>query len=173
MKNHFFSLNKFYLPLIFIFLSHYIANAQQLPQIRLGIDRLVMNPPEIILGKRLGLITNPTGMAGNMRSTIDILFTDNRFQLTALFGPEHGVRGDAFAGKKVADYQDPKTGVPVYSLYGKTRKPTPEMLKNVDLLIFDIQDIGIRPYTYIYTMALAMKAAKERSEEHTSELQSH
>lgn len=162
MKNFFFNRNKFYLLLTLTLLFLPVANAQQMPQIRLGIDRLVMSPPEFILGKKLGLITNPTGMSGNLRSTIDLLYTDNRFQLTALFGPEHGVRGDVFAGKKVADYKDPKTGVPVYSLYGETRKPTPEMLKNVDVLIFDIQDIGIRPYTYIYTMALAMEAAKEK-----------
>ena len=104
--------------------------AQYLPKIQLGIDRLVMNPPKEIVGKRLGLITNPTGIGNNLRSTIDVLFTDNRFELTALFGPEHGVRGDVFAGKKIDDYKDSKTGIPVYSLYGKTRKPTKKMLKN-------------------------------------------
>jgi uncharacterized protein YbbC (DUF1343 family) len=137
--------------------------AQYLPKIQLGIDRLVMNPPKEIIGKKLGLITNPTGIGNNLRSTIDVLFTDNRFELTALFGPEHGVRGDVFAGKKIVDYKDSKTGVPVYSLYGKTRKPTKEMLKDVDVLVFDIQDIGIRPYTYIYTMAYGMEAAKEKN----------
>jgi len=137
--------------------------AQYQPKVQLGIDRLIMNSPKEIVGKRLGLITNPTGIGNNLRSTIDILFNDNRFQLIALFGPEHGVRGDVFAGKKIDDYKDPKTGIPVYSLYGKTKKPTQEMLKNVDVLVFDIQDIGIRPYTYIYTMAYCMEAAKEHN----------
>lgn len=133
------------------------------PKVQLGIDCLTKNPPEELLGKRIGLITNPTGISNNLQSTIDILHNDRRFRLTALFGPEHGVRGDVEDGKKIDDIIDPKTGIPAYSLYGKTRKPTPEMLKDVDVLVFDIQDIGIRPYTYIYTMAYAMEAAKEHN----------
>jgi uncharacterized protein YbbC (DUF1343 family) len=98
-----------------------------------------------------------------MRPTIDVLVEDRRFELAALFGPEHGVRGDMLAGRPVKSYTDPETNLPVHSLYGATRKPTVEMLENISVLLFDIQDIGIRPYTYIYTMALAMEAAKEHS----------
>lgn len=137
------------------------ACAQLEPKVELGIDRLLIDPPRLVEGKRLGLITNPTGMTGDLRSTVDALHEDHRFQLIALYGPEHGVRGDVFAGNTISDYTDAETGLPVYSLYGKTRKPTTEMLSNVDVLLFDIQDIGIRPYTYIYTMAYAMEAARE------------
>jgi len=84
-------------------------------------------------------------------------------QLVALYGPEHGVRGDVHAGDKVSDFKDPNTGVPVYSLYGATRKPTKEMLEGVDLLVYDIQDIGCRSYTYISTLFLAMQAAAENN----------
>ena len=93
---------------------------------------------------------------------MDRFYQDKDINLTALYGPEHGVRGDAQAGSYVDFYIDETTGLPVYSLYGKTRKPTPEMLEDVDVLVFDIQDVGTRFYTYIYTMALAMEAAKEK-----------
>ncbi|MBD4899297.1 DUF1343 domain-containing protein, partial [Xanthomonas citri pv. citri] len=83
-------------------------------------------------GKRIGLITNPAGVNTSLKSSVDILYENPDIKLTALFGPEHGVRGDAQAGDEVGSYIDEKTGVPVYSLYGKTKKPTPEMLKNVD-----------------------------------------
>ena len=129
----------------------------------LGIDRLVEEFSPLIEEKRISLIPNPSGGSRSLQSDIDLLYADGRFDLTALFGPEHGVRGDVMAGHKIADDKDPKTGVPVYSLYGKTFKPTPEMLVNVDILLFNIQDIGIRPYTYIYTMSRAMEAAKEQN----------
>jgi len=96
-----------------------------------------------------------------MKSTIDILFEAPNVKLVALFGPEHGVRGDTYAGDKVDNATDPKTGLPVYSLYGKTRKATPEMLKDIDVLVYDIQDNGCRSFTYISTMGLAMEAAAE------------
>ena len=125
-----------------------------------GIE-VLMNKKSILKGKRVGLITNPTGVNSTLTSSIDLLHQAPGIELTALYGPEHGVRGDAQAGDKVDSYIDEKTGLPVYSLYGDTRKPTPEMLKNVDVLLFDIQDVGTRFYTYIYTMAYAMEAAKE------------
>ena len=125
-----------------------------------GIE-VIMNKKSILKGKRVGLITNPTGVNSALTSSIDLLHQAPGIELTALYGPEHGVRGDAQAGDKVDSYIDEKTGLPVYSLYGDTRKPTPEMLKNVDVLLFDIQDVGTRFYTYIYTMAYAMEAAKE------------
>lgn len=114
-------------------------------------------------GMRVGLITNPTGVDNSLNSTIDILAEAPNVRLTALFAPEHGVRGDHVAGATVTNSTDPKTGVPVYSLHGKNLKPTPEMLQNVDVLVYDIQDIGTRSYTYISTMGLAMEAAAQNN----------
>ncbi len=99
------------------------------------------------------------------RSTIDILHEAPNVNLVALYGPEHGVRGDVHAGDHVTDIKDASTGLPVYSLYGKTRKATPEMLKDIDVLVYDIQDIGCRSFTYISTMGLAMEAAAENGKE--------
>ncbi|WP_045516487.1 exo-beta-N-acetylmuramidase NamZ family protein [Neobacillus niacini] len=130
---------------------------------RLGIEVLLQDEIDLIKDKRVGLITNPTGVDQNVASIVDLLFNNPEVNLTALYGPEHGVRGSAQAGQYVEQYTDEKTGLPVYSLYGKTKKPTPEMLSNVDVLLFDIQDVGARFYTYIYTMALAMEAAKENN----------
>ncbi|MEC3630859.1 DUF1343 domain-containing protein [Bacillus velezensis] len=132
------------------------------PSIQTGIDRLLKDYKQELKGKRVGLITNPTGVNASLKSSVDVLYEAPDIHLTALFGPEHGVRGDAQAGDKVTSYIDEKTGLPVYSLYGETRKPTPDMLKDTDVLIFDIQDVGTRYYTYIYTMAYAMEAAKEK-----------
>ncbi|SEI86654.1 Uncharacterized conserved protein YbbC, DUF1343 family [Bhargavaea ginsengi] len=131
-------------------------------EISLGVDVLLDEQKHLIEGKRVGLITNPTGVDKGLNSIVDLLHNDPDVELTALYGPEHGVRGDAQAGQYVEYYIDEVTGLPVYSLYGQTRKPTPEMLENVDVLVFDIQDVGTRFYTYIYTMALAMEAAEEQ-----------
>jgi uncharacterized protein YbbC (DUF1343 family) len=128
-----------------------------------GIDVLLSEKMELIQDKRVGLITNPTGVTKSLQSTVDVLFSQPRVQLVALFGPEHGVRGNRPAGSYVETYADEKTGLPVFSLYGKTKKPTAEMLQNIGVLLFDIQDVGVRPYTYIYTMAYAMQAAKEQN----------
>ena len=116
-------------------------------------------------GKRVGLITNPTGIDSHLKSTIDILAEAPEVKLTALFAPEHGVRGDHVAGASVADSTDPKTGVRVYSLHGSVKKPTAEMLKDVDILVYDIQDIGCRSYTFISTMGLAMEACAQNGKE--------
>lgn len=136
------------------------ASAQKI-RISSGLEVLKESGFRILQGKRVGLITNPTGVDNHLRSTIDILHEAPGVTLVALYGPEHGVRGDVHAGDKIDSFTDPNTGVPVYSLYGATRKPTPEMLKGVDLLVYDIQDIGCRSYTYISTMYLAMQAAAE------------
>ncbi|WP_374702776.1 exo-beta-N-acetylmuramidase NamZ family protein [Bacillus sp. UMB0893] len=128
-----------------------------------GVEVLLKDQKELLKGKKVGLITNPTGIDSGLNSIVDLLNDDPEIELTALYGPEHGVRGDAQAGSSVEFYIDEKTGLPVYSLYGKTKKPTPEMLANVDVLVFDIQDVGTRYYTYIYTMAYAMEAAKENN----------
>lgn len=128
---------------------------------KLGVEVLLDNQKDLLEGKRVGLITNPTGVDQELTSVVDLLNNDPEINLTTLYGPEHGVRGSAQAGDYVEYYIDEETGLPVYSLYGETRKPTPDMLENVDVLVFDIQDVGTRFYTYIYTMALAMEAAEE------------
>jgi len=116
-------------------------------------------------GKRVGLITNPTGVDNALKSTIDILHEAEGVTLVGLYAPEHGVRGDVHAGDHVDNFVDPATGVTVYSIYGKNRKPTPEMLKDVDVLVYDIQDIGCRSFTFISTMGLAMEACAELGKE--------
>jgi uncharacterized protein YbbC (DUF1343 family) len=130
-------------------------------RVRTGLEVFLQDPPEALRGKRIGLITNPSGVDAELRSDVDLLAADRDVRLVALFGPEHGVRGDAGAGSAVASARDPKTGLPVYSLYGADRKPTPAMLRNLDALVFDIQDVGARFYTYTSTLALAMQAAAE------------
>ena len=109
-------------------------------------------------GRRVGLVTNPSGVDRHLQSTIDILFEAPEVNLVALYGPEHGVRGDVYAGGKVEDTKDETTGLPVFSLYGATRKPTPEMLEGVDVMVYDIQDVGVRSYTFISTLGLVMEA---------------
>jgi uncharacterized protein YbbC (DUF1343 family) len=131
------------------------------PGVRSGVDRLVNGTPPVLEEKRVGLITNHTGVTRDGRSTIDVLAAMDRLELVALFSPEHGIRGTAAPGERVASGVDERTGLPIHSLYGETRKPTPAMLRGVEALVFDIQDIGARPYTYIYTMALGMEAARE------------
>lgn len=134
-------------------------------RIKTGIEVLKEQNFKCLEGKRVGLITNPTGVDNQLRSTIDILHEAPNVNLVALYGPEHGVRGDVHAGDKVDNTNDPTTGLPVYSLYGKTRKPSPEMLKDIDVLVYDIQDIGCRSFTYISTMGVAMEAAAENGKE--------
>lgn len=130
-------------------------------KVKLGLEILIDEKINLIKGKHVGLITNQTGVDSQLRSNIDILCKIPGIKLTALFAPEHGIRGERTAGEYIESYIDEETKLPVYSLYGKTRKPTKDMLKDVDVLIFDIQDVGVRHYTYISTMALAMEAARE------------
>ena len=132
-------------------------------QVMTGVEVLREGGFECLRGKRVGLVTNPTGVDSNLKSTVDILFEAEQVNLVALYGPEHGVRGDILAGEKVSDQIDAKTGLKVHSLYGKTRKPTAEMLAGVDVLVYDIQDIGCRSYTFISTMGKVMEAAKENN----------
>lgn len=150
--------------LFFALLLTVAVNAQNF-KVKTGIDVLKERNFDILKGKRVGLITNPTGVDQRLKSTIDILFETPGVKLVALYGPEHGVRGDYSAGEHVDFYTDPVTNLPVYSLYGKTRKPTPEMLKDIDVLVYDIQDNGCRSYTYISTMGVAMEAAAENNKE--------
>lgn len=130
-----------------------------------GIEVLLEEHLDWVEDKRVGLITNPTGVTSNLKSSIDVLYDHPDVNLTALYGPEHGIRGDREAGEDVDSYTDEKTGVPVYSLYGETWKPTEEMLEDVDVLLFDIQDIDSNVYTYIYTLGFAMEAAAEQDKE--------
>ena len=143
--------------------SFLIFNAFAASKVKTGIEVLRDNNFKILQGKRVGLITNPTGVDSQLKSTVDILNEASGVKLVALYGPEHGVRGDVYAGDKVETTIDKQTGIPVYSLYGKTRKANAEMLKDVDVLVYDIQDIGCRSYTYISTMGLAMEAAAENN----------
>lgn len=130
-------------------------------QVLTGIDVLEANGFQQLQGKRVGLVTNPTGVNKDLVSTVDVLFNAEGVELVALYGPEHGVRGDVHAGDLVSGNSDPKTGLPVHSLYGKTVKPTPEMLEGLDAIIYDIQDIGCRSFTYISTMGKVMEAAAD------------
>ena len=129
-------------------------------QVRPGIEVFLANPPREVVGKRVGLITNHSGLDRQGNTTIDLLSKSGQVKLVALFSPEHGIRG--VAETRVTSGTDEKTGLPVHSLYGETYKPTPEMLEGVEALIYDIMDLGVRQYTYESTMALAMQAAAQK-----------
>ncbi len=152
-----------FLKALILSLTAAVFTFSQTPKVKTGIEVLRDNSFNILAGKRVGLITNPTGVNSKLVSTVDILFHAKNVKLVALFGPEHGVRGDFSAGADVESYTDKETGIPVYSLYGRTSKPTPKMLKGIDVLVYDIQDIGCRSYTYISTMGKAMEAAAENN----------
>ena len=128
------------------------------PVIATGAEMLAASRFAAVAGKRVGLVTNHTGRVDG-EHLADLLSKAPNVKLTAIFAPEHGFRGTAEAGAKVGDGVDAKTGVAVFSLYGASKKPTPRMLRDVDVLVFDIQDVGARFYTYISTMGLAMQAA--------------
>jgi uncharacterized protein YbbC (DUF1343 family) len=123
-----------------------------------GAEVLAASGFAALAGKRIGLITNHTGRVGSVHLA-DLLSKAPNVKLAAIFAPEHGFRGSVEAGERVGQDWDAKTGAPVFSLYGASRRPTPRMLRDVDALVFDIQDIGVRFYTYISTMGLAMQAA--------------
>ena len=137
-----------------------ISYAKQ-PVVKPGIEVLRESGFQRLVGKRVGLVTNPSGVDSQLRSTIDILYNAPGVNLVALYGPEHGVRGDVYAGGAVTDTKDAKTGLPVHSLYGSTRKPTKEMLQGIDIMVYDIQDVGARSYTFISTLGLVMEACGE------------
>lgn len=146
-------------------LSAAVALCAGAARVKPGVEVLRDHGFEGLKGKRVGLITNPTGVDNKLKSTIDILHDAEGVELVGLYAPEHGVRGDVHAGDHVDNFVDPATGVTVYSIYGKNRKPTPEMLKDVDVLVYDIQDIGCRSFTFISTMGLAMEACAELGKE--------
>lgn len=129
--------------------------------VRPGLDVFLTDSVHLVRDMRVGLITNHTGLDREGVHGIDRLVAAPEVNLVALFSPEHGIRGEAEAGIEIDSAQDPSTGLPIHSLYGATLKPTPEMLEEVDILLFDIQDVGARFYTYVSTMAKAMEAAGE------------
>ena len=127
----------------------------------LGNEVLAAEKFKVLAGKRVGLITNPSGVNRKLETTLDVLRAAPGVKLVALFGPEHGIYGDVLAGDKVESRTDERTGLPVHSLYGATRKPTAAMLAGLDAVVYDLQDTGCRSYTFISTMGLAMEACGE------------
>jgi uncharacterized protein YbbC (DUF1343 family) len=128
--------------------------------VRTGLDNIGEHK-DLFQGKRVGIIANHTSYNSEGKYIVDVLRAMEGVRVVALFSPEHGLRGLEEAGKKVGNETDPVSGLPVYSLFGSISKPTPQMLANVDVLVFDIQDVGARFYTYLYTMSLVMEAAAE------------
>lgn len=158
-------MNRKHLIVLSLFLTFCFFKAEAGSVVKCGIDVLKENGFKQLKGKRIGLITNPTGIDKSYKSTIDILKEAPDVKLVALFSPEHGVRGDVYAGDKVETYVDPKTGVTVYSIYGKSQRPTKEMLDGIDAIVYDIQDIGSRSYTFISTMGIVMEEAAKYGKE--------
>lgn len=151
---------------IFLFVILFFAfnsgcNGQYNDFVRTGADMLLSAPNRFVKGAKLGIVTNHTAILRDGSHLVDSLIKIDGVCITALFGPEHGIRGDNADGKIISHGKDQKTGIPVFSLYGENRKPTPEMLENIDILIFDIQDVGARFYTYISTLYYAIEAASE------------
>src|SRR5215471_13072325 len=130
-------------------------------KIKLGIDVLRDSNFQQLSGKRVGVIANPASVDSNLVSTVDLFKRQNTCKLVALFGPEHGLYADEYAGEQVADRVDPRSGLPIYSLYGKTRKPTTQMSQNLDAFVLDLQDIGCRSYTYVGTMKAVMQRCSD------------
>ncbi len=143
-------------------IASFSATARQHCDVRVGVEVLESRGFEGLKGKRVGLVTNPSGVDRNLRSTIDILNEAEDVNLVALFGPEHGVRGDAYAGDIVDDSVDQLTGIKVYSIYGKYREPSQNMLDGIDIMVYDIQDVGTRSYTFISTLGLVMRACAKK-----------
>lgn len=137
------------------------APAAASARVKPGIEVLQERDFAGLKGRRVALLTNPSGVDRNLRSTIDILFEAPDVHLVRLFGPEHGVRGDAYAGDETSDSIDEATGLKVYSLYGRYRQPTPSMLEGLDVVVYDIQDVGARSYTFISTLGLMMRSCAE------------
>ncbi|MCX6142018.1 MAG: DUF1343 domain-containing protein [Ignavibacteriales bacterium] len=133
-----------------------------LATVHVGAEVLLRSQLNLIRGKRIGVVTNHSALLHDRTHLVDALVSQKDVHVAALFGPEHGIRGQAPDRKGVKDEVDPKTGVPIFSLFGKTTKPTSRMLTGIDVLLFDIQDVGARFYTYTTTLALSMEAAAEK-----------
>lgn len=146
--------------IVLIFCSVSIFPSANNPKVKTGAGLLFTKYFKYIKGKKLGVITNPTAILSDGRHLVDALYENKEVKVVALFGPEHGIRADTTGA--VENSTDPKTGIPIFSLYGKTYKPTPDMMKNIDVLIFDIQDVGVRFYTFVSTLGYVMEAASEK-----------
>jgi uncharacterized protein YbbC (DUF1343 family) len=133
--------------------------------IALGDDVFVRDTWRELRGRTVGIVTNPSGVLSTGEALPDAVHRNGAIAVKALFGPEHGIRGTAPAGEVVGSSTDQKTGLPVYSLYGKTRHPSAEMLDGIDVMLFDIQDVGARPYTYVSTMAYVMESCAQYGKE--------
>jgi len=143
----------------YLLISHFFVGCGSAPEVETGLDVLIAEDFRALEGRRVGLIANHTAVDNKLGHLIDLLDRNDRTKLVAVFAPEHGFRGIAQAGESLRDARDPRTGVPVFSLYGDHRRPTPEMLEGVEVLIFDIQDIGVRTYTYLSTLLGALEEA--------------
>ncbi|MBV8531790.1 MAG: DUF1343 domain-containing protein, partial [Candidatus Eremiobacteraeota bacterium] len=143
------------------------ATGQPLPpaRIELGDEVFLRHAWRDLGGRAVGVIANQSGVTSRLESIVDAIIRRGRIRITAIYAPEHGFRGDRGAGATVASYVDPATHLPVYSLYGGSRHPSAGMLEHVDVLLFDIQDVGSRAYTYISTMAYAMQSARSYGKE--------
>lgn len=127
---------------------------------KLGLEVFLESPLDLVAGKRVGLVACPSSVDRHLRSSVELLHQHPDINLVALFGPEHGIRGDAQAGAKVDSTVDPLTQLPVHSLYGQTQRPSPNMLRDLDLIIIDLQDAGVRFYTFVATALYVMEAAR-------------
>src|SRR6266446_7601936 len=135
---------------------------REVKRIKLGIERLLDEQLDLIRGKRLALVCNQASVDHSFRHAADLFHDHPDINLTTLFGPQHGIRGDVQDNMVETGHSaDRKTGLPIYSLYSETREPTEEMLRDVDIIVFDLQDVGTRIYTFIYTLANCMRAAKK------------
>ncbi len=150
-------------PLFALLLALLLPGVLRAAAVTLGNEVLARHGFRELAGKRVGLLTNPTGVNRRGQTTIDLLRTAPGVRLVALFAPEHGLLGEFTAGKEFPDRVDGRTGLPIYSLYGPgpTRKPTRRQLQGLDVLVYDVQDLGVRSYTYISTLGLAMEACGE------------
>jgi uncharacterized protein YbbC (DUF1343 family) len=140
-----------------------VLQASHVPQVKLGNEVLLSKQMHLVSGKRVGLVTNQTGVNSQGKSLVDVFAEHPEINLVALYAPEHGIDGKAKAGAYVESTVHPTLGIPIYSLYGQTRKPSPAMMSGVDVLVFDMQDVGSRTYTYMSTMNYCMVAAKENN----------
>ena len=154
-----------HIPSIIVAMLLLLTTSVSAAKVKTGIEVLREDGFKCLEGKRVGLTTNPTGVDSHLKSTIDILWEAENVNLVALYGPEHGVRGNIHAGDVVANDVDPKTGLHMYSLYVKTKKPNKEMMDESDVMVYDIQDNGCRSYTYISTLGMLMEACIEHNKE--------
>jgi uncharacterized protein YbbC (DUF1343 family) len=146
-----------------IVLLFFLSNFIFAQRVMTGAEVLLSEKIDLIKGKNIGVVTNHSAILFDRTHLVDSLSKIDGVKIIALFGPEHGIRGDAPDGKKISSIKDVKTGAPIYSLYGEINKPTPEMLTNIDVMLFDIQDVGARFYTYISTLYYCIEACAENN----------